>query len=220
MIAEATHQDPAMAIASIKHETPFRRASNPFATRFTRPGAIPYLFEDGRTANALVAELCRRGWRGQIIGPHGSGKSTLLESLRTPLESAGRELAWFVCREGTTSLEIPPAMSRAWSVRTQVVVDGYEQLGGWSRWRLKRICRRRGAGLLVTTHESIGLPTLLATNPSREHSRRIVERLLRDRGQSFPANTIDRLFHQHRGNVRELLFGLYDLYERQRSASP
>ena len=51
--------------------------SNPFSTRFIRPGAIEYLFAPGQTADSLIDRLRHNQWRGQIIGPHGSGKSTL-----------------------------------------------------------------------------------------------------------------------------------------------
>ena len=62
---------------------------NPFATRFVRPGVIPYRFDDRRTVADLVATLREHGWRGEIIGPHGSGKSTLVQTLIPALQEAG-----------------------------------------------------------------------------------------------------------------------------------
>src|SRR5436190_14964663 len=67
-----------------------RRTTNPFATRWVRPGVIPYYFAAGTTAAALFEKLKENRWRGAIIGPHGCGKSTLLASLDPLIESAGR----------------------------------------------------------------------------------------------------------------------------------
>ena len=57
--------------------TPFAAQSNPFSTRFVRPGAIPYVFADGQTAESLVARLARLGWR------HKSSDSTDRASRRS-----------------------------------------------------------------------------------------------------------------------------------------
>src|SRR5205809_770947 len=67
-------------------------SSNPFATRFIRPGAIPFLFLDGNSAAAIVERLKANNWRGQIMGEHGSGKSTLVATLVPVLKAAGREV--------------------------------------------------------------------------------------------------------------------------------
>src|SRR5262245_55807228 len=69
-----------------------RRATNPFATRWVRPGVIPYYFAHTTNAAAVVEKLKENRWRGAIIGPHGSGKSTLLASLAPLIESAGRRV--------------------------------------------------------------------------------------------------------------------------------
>jgi hypothetical protein len=66
--------------------------SNPFATRFTRPGAIDYLFASGQSVDSLVGRLRDHGWWGAILGPHGSGKSTLLAALAPELDAAGRRV--------------------------------------------------------------------------------------------------------------------------------
>ena len=61
---------------------PPSRHTNPFATCWTRPGAMAFQFPPGESAERLVAKLAAVGWWGEIVGPHGSGKSTLLETLR------------------------------------------------------------------------------------------------------------------------------------------
>ncbi len=66
-------------------------AENPFSTRHVRPGALSFLFARGDSTAALVEQLQRNGWRGQITGPHGAGKSTLLATLVPELQRAGRQ---------------------------------------------------------------------------------------------------------------------------------
>ena len=66
--------------------------SNPFCTRFVRPGAIPYRFDTqdgesdcGEAAEKLLEQLASRRF-GLIVGEHGSGKSTLLQTLIPKLD--------------------------------------------------------------------------------------------------------------------------------------
>lgn len=102
-----------------------------------------------------------------------------------------------------------------WSPSTQIVVDGYEQLGWLQRTWLKWQCRRHGAGLLVTAHDDLGLPPLWQTDTSPELARRVVARLLGDRDADWlSSDHVERLFATCQGDLREILFGLYDLYEQ------
>jgi hypothetical protein len=152
--------------------------SNPFATRFVRPGAIPFLFPPAIDAERLVARLAELNWRGAIVGPHGSGKSTLLESLRPELSRAGRRVVHFALHDGERSLPPTPRESRSWNKNTVVIVDGYEQLSVWNRWRLERRQRRIGCGLLVTSHGPTRLPELYRSAVDCELLERIVERVV------------------------------------------
>ena len=95
--------------------------SNPFSTRFVRPGAVPYLFAPGQSADGLVRRLAGFGWRGQIIGPHGSGKSTLLAALAEPLARAGRR-SWTVCLHDGAIVKI------RWCVRARVFLARAREL--------------------------------------------------------------------------------------------
>jgi hypothetical protein len=97
------------------------------------------------------------------------------------------------------------------------VVDGYEQLGWLQRTWLKWQCRRRGAGLLVTAHDDVGLPPLWQTETSAELTQRVVARLLGESDAEWlDEDHVERLLATHRGNLREVLFALYDLYEQHR----
>ena len=195
------------------------RRDNPFATCWTRPGALPFRFGEGQSAPQLIAKLADQNWWGAIVGPHGSGKSTLLESLKPALSHAGRRLLAIALRDGQRRL--PREFCDAFVVRTVerdslVLIDGYEQLGWLERLRLARRCRRASAGLLVTAHASTRLPTLIQLAPNQ----RLIERLVADLcvEVSTPISTEDVAASHacHDSNVREIFFDLYDRYERKR----
>jgi hypothetical protein len=70
--------------------------------------------------------------------------------------------------------------------------------------------------LLVTAHDDLGLPPLWRTETSAELTQRVVARLLDDGDAGWlRAEQLARLFAAHQGNVREVLFALYDLYEQR-----
>jgi hypothetical protein len=203
-----------------------RAASNPFSTRFVRPGALPFLFPPGLEAPGLVRALASRGWRAAILGPHGSGKSALLAALLPALREAGKEPLPVALHDGQRTLPAgawrdllrpgPPGVRVA-------AIDGYEQLSRWQRWRLRWLCRRRGHGLLATAHTPVGLPVLLRLSVTPETAGRLIERLLaRTPETAAPrpgsAEMAARLQRQG-GNFREVLFELYDEHERRRLAA-
>lgn len=69
---------------------------------------------------------------------------------------------------------------------------------------------------MVTGHDDLGLPRIWQTETSAELTRLLVYRLLGESNAAWlPAGQLDQLFAAHRGNVREVLFALYDLYEQQ-----
>jgi hypothetical protein len=193
-------------------------AANPFSTRFIRPGAVPFLFTDGQTPPSLVEPLAAGGWWGQIIGPHGSGKSTLLATLLPELEKAGRKVVSIALRQGERRL--PPCIHQGFSPQTQMVIDGYEQLSWWSRWRLQSICRRKCAGLLITAHSDSGLPTIYRTESSEALAQAVVAQVLSGRFTQITAADISAAYRAAGGSTRETLFKLYDVYaEREPLAS-
>jgi hypothetical protein len=187
--------------------------SNPFSTRFIRPGAIPFVFPDSLSAQSLVEQLGASGWCGQIIGPHGSGKSTLLATLIPALEAAGRQVQHIALHQGEHRL---PRMNRSTlTADTQLVIDGYEQLSWWARRRVKSLCQRQGAGLLVTAHSDMGLPTLYQMHPSQKLAQTIVEKIVPADSTRLNTDDITRAFEATGGNLRETLFRLYDVYQER-----
>lgn len=184
--------------------------SNPFSTRFVRPGAIPFRFPQGEDAATLVARLERQGWWGQIVGPHGSGKSTLLATLLPELRRR-RTVISVALHADERRL---PANVWTASGAILLVVDGYEQLGWWSRQRLQGHCRRRQCGLLVTTHRSLGLPDLFRTCVTPALAQALIEGLLpKEHRPLLSDRDLERHLARHRGSLREVLFELYDHYE-------
>lgn len=195
---------------------PNQRSANPFRAQCLRPGAIPFRFPPGESAASLVDQLRTRQWRGAIVGPHGSGKSTLLASLMPEFAARGLAVVTFELHDGQRRL--PKSLRAAGAATgTIVVVDGYEQLSRWSRLRLAWECRRIGCGLLVTAHHPVGLPTLCETRTDVDMAEAVVREIAGESLATSGITTADirEAFLSHNGNIRELLFRMYDLY-RQR----
>ena len=192
---------------------PTSMASNPFSTRFIRPGALEFLFPPGLSAQKLVEILREQAWQGQVIGPHGSGKSTLLAALVPALAAAGRKVVERGVGQSSALFYLDPETLEKTTV---VIIDGFEQLSWWSRRKVKRVCRDRGAGLLVTAHRDMGLPTLWQSQPSLELAQAVVSRLLSPGDVTITADDVARAFEATRGNLRETLFALYDVYQQRR----
>jgi len=189
---------------------PFRQ--NPFSTRNVRPGAIAFVFPAGHDAESLVEQLAASGWSGAIVGPHGTGKSTLLATLIPAIKAAGRQVIRYELHDGQRKLPSSPALPHGMP-NAVIAVDGYEQLSWWNRTRLRRQCRQQGWGLLVTTHEEIDLPTLFRTSVDEQLAGRLVQAMLPPGDTTISEADVTAALSKHRGNLREALFELYDLYE-------
>jgi hypothetical protein len=201
---------------------PPSRLDNPFATCWTRPGALTFRFAEGHSIEGLVAKLAAHDWRGEIIGPHGSGKSTLLEALRPALVAADCRVHAIALREGQRRL---PRSVWDWLAnesrgqRVLVIVDGYEQLRWWERAKLKRRCDAVGVGLVVSSHEPTGLPTLIRLAPERALIEELVSTLCARAPTDITAADVAASHACHGANVREVFFALYDRHERLRRES-
>ncbi|HEY4310406.1 MAG TPA: hypothetical protein VGN12_13220 [Pirellulales bacterium] len=189
--------------------------TNPFASRYIRPGALPYHFQQGEDAATLIARLQALGWWGQITGPHGTGKSTLVAALLPKIERACRRPLLITLHDGERSLVAHRRRLARCDAVTLLVIDGYEQLSPWNRFWLRRACRQRKCGLLVTAHKPVGLPTLTKTAVDAALARNVLYEL-------HPAATaeheavLSRSLLAHSSNLREALFDLYDLEELRR----
>jgi len=189
----------------------FEDRINPFAARFVRPGAVEYLSFGGADPQLLAMRLEQQGWMGEIVGLHGAGKSALLAALIAQLRAKGRDILPIELHEGDRRLPAdafaPP--SPRWRL---IAVDGAEQLGWWAWLRLRLFVRRRAWGLVVTSHRPLGLPPLASLKPDADLAWRIVQRLQANDPLITQAETT-AAFSAHQGNLREMLFDLYDRYQ-------
>ena len=210
--------------------------SNPFCTRFVRPGAIEYQFsadpstrdEPTSSPATIVDELARQG-AGVVVGPHGSGKSTLLQTLWPDLSARYAEIDWVQ----THACDRPGLVSR-WSHRRRcdvtalsrpdrlaegglLVVDGIEQISTACRWRLIRRLRKKRQSLLATSHRPMtGLKTLYRTEVTPRLILTLTRRLMDDAPDDLIDGVMGNLCERDLTvlkNVRELWFDLYDVVE-------
>jgi hypothetical protein len=96
-----------------------------------------------------------------------------------------------------------------------LIVDGYEQLNRWNRFWLKRFCKRRALGLLVTCHETVGLPELFRPVVDRALAWQVVEQLQQGRRPLVTREDLAERLEMRGGDLREALFDMYDLYQRR-----
>ncbi len=191
---------------------------NPFSTRFVRPGAIPFQFNQSENAHSLIERLQSNHWQGEIIGPHGTGKSTLLETLIPELENHGRSIVLLKLTAPQPALSWSQLLAGRWNANTQVIIDGYEQLGWLSRSILAFRRRLTGAGMLVTAHQPAGFPKFYTTAVSEQLAISLVEQLTQSSEAKIAKEEVVQALQASRGNLRDTLFQLYDLYESRKSS--
>ncbi len=197
---------------------PSSRRDNPFATCWTTAGTIPFHFPTNKSAGQLITQLTAQHWRGAILGPHGSGKSTLLATLRPALLAADRTIHAIALRDRQRRL---PAdfLASATGAHSLLIIDGYEQLGWPARIATWLHCRTTGAGLLVTSHEPVRIPTLVRLTPDRQLIEQLISALCSQVSTDITREDIAASHACHGSNVREIFFSLYDRHEELRRAS-
>jgi hypothetical protein len=185
-----------------------RARDNPFAV--SRVRRIRYRMSEGEW-ETFMNRLRKRRFRGALVGPEGAGKTTLLEDLGPRLAREGWTTHWLQVEEGKCAL---PAGRRslfpALGPSDCLLLDSAERLRPWS-WAVFRYRTRRVGGLIVTTHRPGRLPTLLECRPRRHLLLDIVEELTGESGGEIH-NLALQLFERHQGNVRDVLWALYDVY--------
>ncbi len=193
------------------------RCVNPFATRYTRPGHVQPLNEDGSRfdADELLAHLAASGGCGGFVGPHGSGKSTRLEAVAAIAAERGVPVRRVRLRRRR---DVFRAMWAVVATRRGglVCLDSLEQAGRMGVLWLRCLAFLTGGQMLATSHTAIGLPTLVTCRTSPSLLQRIVEQLPAHGGSVSDADLIEA-FEASNGNLREALFLLYDRVETQRN---
>lgn len=208
---------------------------NPFSACFHQPGALPYRFREGESAEALWQRFLSAGRRGAIAGPHGTGKTTLLRTLEPVARSTGEVIRNVTLHDGQRwtkelfqntrgqaagAVQGPQASCPPGSLegvdRQTLFLDGAEQLAPVAWFALRLWTRAAGIGLLVTTHRPLGLPALYTTSVDAEAALWVTQRVLA-KNPRIPclveAESVKDALAKNKGNLREALFCLYDVYE-------
>lgn len=191
-------------------QAPPSRQSNPFATCWTRPGALPHVDCPGASVAAVVERIERHASGVCLVGPHGSGKSTLLAALQEPLAERG----W---RPRRVPADWPADAGDAGRV---LLVEGLERLPFLQRRRRLRRWRRAGARPVVTLHHGataglLGLPIVARTSPDAELLLALFERLTAARATPVGPEDALHSYARHGQDLRSVWFDLYDLHERR-----
>ena len=188
-----------------------RARDNPFAAE--RLQAIRYR-PLHTTLDQILVRLHELNYRGAIIGPEGSGKTTLLEDLQRIL--GRKDLRTRLIFVNDAARFDSPACRRLLAELTRdeiILLDGADLIrrSDWSL--LKRHTITHAYGLVITSHRRGLLPTLIECSTTPALLRAIVNDLL-PRGRPLPAESLERLFARHQGDLRACLRELYDHYAR------
>lgn len=180
---------------------------NPF--RVERIDALAFR-PQGASWSELLVRLEALRHRAAIVGADGTGKTTFLADLARRLPLAGWRPVTRVLKPDSTRGEVRDAIevARTAGVKDVLLVDGADHLKRLDWWRLARAARRAG-GLVIASHRTGLLPTLIETRTSAELLAELVRELapgLADRLEPELAGLLAR----HHGNVRDTLRALYD----------
>ena len=184
-----------------------RARDNPFRTEQVL--TIRYRMIDDSFAG-ILERLAELGYRGAIVGPKGAGKTTLLEDLEPALQALGFRIIRL--RLDDLQCGFPRGFLKGFfdqlTDRDFVLFDGAERLNRWEWLRFKKGTKRAG-GLIVTAHRAGLLPTLKECRTTPEVLSEILEKLA-----DTPAAERDvrLLYKRHKGNLREALREMYDIY--------
>jgi len=198
--------------------------TNPFATRYTRPGSLPPLDLRGRAIDAdeMLVALGHLGVAASLRGPHGAGKTTLLTHLASSWEARGMAIERVrlrSCRDTPNALAII-SRSPAGGI---VCIDSWELAGRSAGWAARLMARRAGCRLLVTEHKRTGLPVLMECRTTAALLASVVSRLPDHAGwfgMLIHEVDIHEAFANSQGNLREALADLYDRFESRRPPVP
>lgn len=163
----------------------------------------------------LTARFQSLGCRAVIVGPHGAGKTTLLEDLQPRLARLGYRIRQATLHEGDRYLGRGrrEALLAGAGPRDLLLLDGAEQLAPWA-WKELEWRSRRAAGLLVTSHAIGRGPGLLSPLWECRTTPDLLAALVADLVGPEEAAVLPlaELYERHRGNLRDALRELYDLY--------
>ncbi len=185
-----------------------RPCDNPFsAQRVERIGYRP-----ASALPALTARLEQLDYRAAIIGPDGSGKTTLLADIgkQVVMQGFAVECVFVNDTAPLTSVrqrELLDVITRD----TIVLLDGADHLPAFVWHRLKKDVLKSARGLVITSHKSDLLPTLVTCSTSVELCTQIVSELLAG-ARLGDAELLAEIYRRNAGNIRNALRELYDVW--------
>lgn len=160
----------------------------------------------------LLRRLERLNCRAAIVGPHGAGKTTLLEDLEPVLVQRGFTIRRLRLDEEHRSFDrgFLNDFCAGLNQRDAILFDGAEQLNRWA-WLKFKSRTRTARGLIITSHDTGRLPTLIECRTTPELLGEIVGEVLGGKA-CFVYDLAPELFRKYDGNLRDALRELYDLF--------
>ncbi|TWU34201.1 AAA family ATPase [Novipirellula artificiosorum] len=211
-------------------------ASNPFATRFVRPGAIAYQFFNGSDRDEALLQLAEQiaNYRFSLIqGPHGTGKSTLIRSLAPLLNrrfGQVREVQLHSLspwqrdstryRHASTNRALVFSELKHLGRSDLLVIDGVEQLAWYDVLRVRWYAQAKAVHVLATSHRPIqGFQSLRNTTLSPDQMEALTDQRLSglsDQVKKTIRNHLATRTSTTAANLRECWFECYDILEHLR----
>ncbi len=180
-----------------------RPRDNPFRSACIE--RVHYRFPEGLSWPHLVQRLENLRNRAALVGPQGSGKTTLLEELHEKMLELGYRARLLRTQPGFLS-RIP---AQPITKDDFLLLDSAERLS-WIEWQQFKWAVRRAAGLVITSHCSGWLPTLLECRTTPKLFEQIVRELIGEDLDGLARESISETFMAHGGNIRAALRALYD----------
>ena len=154
----------------------------------------------------------------------GHLKSTLIANLKEVLQKRSNVHSY---RFSTTDrgFQLLWNESQQWQPKDVVIVDGYEQLATWLRWRLHYRTYLRRACLLISAHNDYPtFPILWRTAVDEEQAKRLRNELLETRPDLIEAADLEVAWsvarQTHPTDMRETFMTMYDWVEMQKQKRP
>lgn len=184
--------------------------NNPF--RCDRLQALSYEGLNGGMAS-LLARLQDLNYTGAAIGSKGSGKTTLLCDLKVALKPLGIPVVSVFANDHHPLTAVrQKELLQGLRPDHLVLLDAAGGLTSLAYHRLQRKIRNRARGLVMTSHRRIlSVPVLIECKTTPELFQSLINHLL-PTGQGIAPAKIKGLFDEHRGNLRDCFWALYDLY--------
>ncbi len=168
---------------------------------------------------SLVDRLQQLNQRAMLVGPHGSGKSTLLRCIATQL-SGRYNICNVLLRTDHPNLNSSQRQNlRQLSNKDFLLVDGFEQLSSWAKFRLMKWSTRAG-GVLLTSHVDGPLPSLHSHRNSLSTTTAMVEKVLTESLSPCLRSRISHLHRQHGDDMRSVFQSLYNDWATSDAPTP